>query len=264
MIWILAKLKISSYAGKNMKAIAVIFLILLSIITIIGCGEDIPILLETLNVTDLKAREQTVGVEDTTTIEATVVYTGDTTVLMYTWSATGGAIRGTGNSVTYQAPTTPGVYSISVKVTDGAVSSGKTIEVRVAQSSSTVSLILDQDTHFPSENVKDKLVYDVNIAKLSGEKLMLHFEITQDKDQFDAFLSIEIDGKLILPEMAIGNEVPSTGKVTVRDINVSSAIKAPGRYLITFYIRPGNRVQNGWLLNEAKLIGAEGSSDPQQ
>ena len=244
--------------------IIIIFLVLLSMMFIIGCGGDVSILTETLNISDLKTTQQTVGVGDTTTVEATVIYSGDMTVLMYTWSATSGKIRGTGNRVTYEAPTTPGVYSISVKVTDGAVSSGRTIELRVAQFSSTVSLILDRDAHFPSENVKDKLVYDVNITKLSGEKLMLHFEITQDSDKFDAFLSIEIDGNIVLPEMAIGNEQPSTGKVTVRDIDVSNAIKAPGRYMITFYMRPGNRAQNGWLLNEAKLIGAEGSSDPQQ
>ena len=223
-----------------------------------------PTLAETLNIADLKTVQQTVGVGDTTTVEATVIYSGDMTVLLYTWSATGGKIRGTTNKVTYEAPTTPGVYSISLKVTDGVVSSGRTIEIRVTQFPSTVSLILDRDTHFPSENAKEKLAYDVNVTKLSGEKLLLHFEITQDSDKFDAFLSIEVGGNIVLPEMAIGNEQPSTGKVTVRDIDVSNVIKAPGRYMITLYMRPGNRAQNGWLLNEAKLIGAEGSSDPQQ
>lgn len=247
-----------------MRAIVIIIFVLPIIITIIGCGEDVPTVLETLNISDLQAREQVVGVGDTTTIEATVFYTGDPTVLMYTWSTTGGTIRGTGSKVTYQAPNTPGVYSISVKVTDGAISSGKTIELRVTQNPTTISLIIDQDTHFPAENIKDQLSYDVKITKLSGEKLMLHFEITQDKDQFDAFLSIEINGKSVLPEMAIGNEIPSTGKITIRDIDVSNVIKTLGRYTITFYIRPGNRVQNGWLLNEARLVGAEGSSDPQQ
>lgn len=247
-----------------MEKAIIIVIVLLLVAIMIGCGEDIPVTFEKLEVSDLKAREQVVGVGDTTTIEATVFYTGDPLVLMYTWSATGGAIRGKGNIVTYQAPNTPGVYSISVKVTDGQISSGRTIELRVTQNPTTVSLIIDQNTHFPAENIKDKLSYDVKVTKLSGEKLMLHFEITQDKDQFDAFLSIEINGKLVLPEMAIGNEVPSTAKVTIRDIDVSNVIKTLGRYTITFYIRPGDRVQNGWLLNEARLIGAEGSSDPLQ
>ncbi len=257
-------LKSSHFVSLKIKKSIIIITVLLLIAVIIGCGEDIPVTFEKLEVSDLKAREQVVGVGDTTTIEATVFYTGDPLVLMYTWSATGGTVRGKGNIVTYQAPNTPGVYSISVKVTDGEISSGRTIEVRVTQNPTTVSLIIGQDTHFPAENAKDKLSYDVKITRLSGEKLMLHFEITQDKDQFDAFLSIEINGSLVLPEMAIGNEVPSTGKVTIKDIDVSNVIKTLGRYTITFYIRPGDRVKNGWLLNDARLIGAEGSSDPQK
>ena len=241
------------------------FLLLFAIIFIAGCGEDIPILSnETLSVKELKATQSSVGVGDTTTINASVDYTGDATVLMYTWTATGGKIRGTGNTVTYEASSTPGTYTISVKVTDGAISSGDSIEIVVTQQSNTPTIILDSDTYWLAENVKDKLAYDVNVTKVASGKVLLHFEITQENDNFDAFLSIQIGQQTVLPEMAIGNEQPSTGKVTIRDVDVSGAIKAPGRYVVTLYIRPGNRAQNGWLLNEAKLIGVEGSSDPQQ
>ena len=241
------------------------FLLLFAIIYIIGCGGDIPLLSnETLNVRELKATQSSIGVGDTTTIVASTDYSGDVTVLMYTWTTTGGKIRGTGNSVTYEAPTTPGLYTISVKVTDGAISSGNTIEIRITQQSSTPTIILDRDTHWPSENLKDKLSYDVKVTKVSTGKVLLHFEITQDNDKFDAFLSIQVGQQTVLPEMAIGNEQPSTGKVTTRDVDVSGAIKVPGRYVVTLYIRQANIAQNGWLLNEAKLIGVEGSSDPQQ
>jgi hypothetical protein len=240
-------------------------LLLLGIIFIIGCGTDISTIIsnETLNVSDLKATQSSIGSGETTTIEASVDYSGDITVLMYTWSATGGKIRGSGNRVTYEAPNTPGIYSISVKVTDGAISSGNTIEITVRQSN-TPTIVLDSNTHWPSENLKDKLAYDVNVTKVASGKVLLHFVITQDNDKFDAFLSIQIDQQTVLPEMAIGNEQPSTGKVTTRDVDVSGAIKAPGRYVVALYMRPGNRAQNGWLLNEAKLTGVEGSADPQQ
>jgi len=241
-------------------------LLLLGIIFIIGCGSDIPTTIsnETLNVRELKATQLSIGTEETTTIEASVDYSGDITVLMYTWTATGGKVTGSSNRVTYEAPNTSGLYSISVKVTDGAISSGNTIEIRVAQQSSTTTIILDSDTHWPSENLKDKLAYNINVTKVASGKVLLHFEITQDNDKFDAFLSIQIDQQTVLPEMAIGNEQPSTGKVTTRDVDVSDAIKTPGRYVVAFYIRHGNIVQNGWLLNEAKLTGVEGSADPQQ
>jgi hypothetical protein len=248
-----------------MKYIICFLLLLLAIVFITGCGEDIPILSnETLKVKGLTATQTSVGVGDTTTIEASVDYTGDVTVLMYTWTATVGKIRGTGNTVTYEAPTTPGTCTISVKVTDGAISSGDSIEIIITQQSNIPTIILDRDTYWLAENAKDPLSYDVNVTRIASGKVILHFEITQENDSFDAFLSIQIGQQTVLPEMAIGNELPSTGKVTTRDVDVSGAIKAPGHYMVTLYIRPGNRAQNGWLLNEATLTGVEGSSDPQQ
>ena len=250
---------------KCKSIIIIAFLLIISMI-LIGCGQDINNILspETLDVTDLKTSQTTIGVGDTMTVEASVIYSGDTTVLMFTWSATGGKVRGSGSTVVYEAPSAPGSYSISVKVTDGAISSGKTITIRVTQESATPSIIIDQDTYWSSEAVRDKLAYDAKITKIATGKVILHFEITQDKDDFDAQLGIEIDGKVVLPGMFIGAEQPSTGKVTIRDIDVSKVINAPGRYMINLYIEPGNRAQNGWLLNELKLVGVEGSSDPQQ
>ncbi len=70
---------------------------------------------------------------------------------------------------------------------------------------------------------------------------------------------LEVGQKVILQDMAIGNEQPSTGIRTIRDIDVTDIINKPGQYKITFYIRPGDRASNGWLMNEAKLIGVEGS-----
>jgi hypothetical protein len=249
----------------NRKKITYIALCLATATILIGCGADIPnFSTESLDVTGLKTSQNPIGIGDTATIEASIVYSGDMTVLMYTWSVTGGKIRGSSNAVVYEAPTTEGVYTISVKVTDGTISSSKTIEIRVTQQSATPSLILDQNTYWSSEALKDKLSYDVNITKIATGKVLLHFEITQDKDEFDTFLSIVVGNQVVLPKMAIGAQLPSTGKVTVRDIDVSKIINASGRYMINLYIEPGNRAQDGWLLNEAKLVGVEGSSDPQQ
>jgi len=43
----------------------------------------------------------------------------DADILTYAWSATGGAISGTGSTVTWVAPATEGTYTISVTVSDG-------------------------------------------------------------------------------------------------------------------------------------------------
>ena len=119
--------------------------------------------------------------------------------------------------------------------------------------------MLSNNTHWPAKEFKDKLSYNVNITRIPETKVIIHFDITQDKDKFDSFLIIEIDGKVVLQDMAIGNEQPSTGIRTIRDIDVTNIIKEPRRYTVTFYMRPGDRTENGWLMNEARIIGVEGS-----
>jgi hypothetical protein len=233
------------------------------LVVIFGCGEDFPILTETLEISNLEAVQSSVGVGETTTVEASVDYSGDETVLMYTWTADAGIISGTGSRATYIAPGNPGTYSIDVTVTDGVISAGKTVDISVGEQA-VDSLILDRDTHWPATAHKDKLAYDVRIKSITSGRVLLHYDITQDQDEFDAFLSIQIGQRTILEETAIGAEQPSTAKRTIDDIDVSNVITSPGRYMITFYIRPGDRVQNGWLMNEAKITGVQGTSDPQQ
>lgn len=225
---------------------------------------QVPIPQETLEIKNLKAEKSLLNPGETTTIEVSVSYSGDTAVLMYRWAAEVGSIIGTGKRVNYIAPpVNPGSYSISVTVTDGLISAEKTIGVTVDQQF-VDSLILARNTYWPALAHKDKLAYDVRITSLVGGKVLLYYDITQDQDKLDAFLSIQINEKVILAERAIGNVLPSTGIRTMEDINLTNVITGPGRYIITFYIRPGDRAKNGWLLNEAKLIGIKGTSDPQQ
>ena len=235
----------------------------LALVVIFGCGEDFPILTESLEINELKATQSSIGAGETTTIQASVDYTGDKTVLIYKWTASAGTVQGSDSKATYIAPGNPGTYSISLRVTDGVVSRERTVAITVSQQS-TESLILDRNTHWPAVAHKDKLAYNVNVKSVVSGRVLLHYDITQDQDEFDAFLSIQIGQRTVLPEMAIGGELPSTAKRTTDDIDVSSVITGPGRYMVTFYIEPGDRVENGWLMNEAKIIGVQGTSDPQQ
>jgi len=235
----------------------------LILVVIFGCGEDFPIFTETLEISELEVTRSSIGTGETTTIEASVDYSGDETVLIYNWTASAGTIQGAGDKATYIAPGSSGTYSISLRVTDGVISRERTVAITVGQQS-VESLILDRNTHWPAAASKDKLAYDVNIKTVVSGKILLHYDITQDQDEFDAFLSIQIGQKTVLPEMAIGGELPSTAKRTIDEIDVSSVITGTGRYMVTFYIRPGDRVENGWLMNEAKIVGVQGTSDPQQ
>jgi len=214
---------------------------------------------ETLKLSDLRLANPNVLTGDTTTIEALSVYSGDETALKHIWTTNAGVIQGSGNKATYRAPERPGTYSVNVRATDGAISSERTAEINVEQGKSESSILLSNNTHWPAKEFKDKLSYNVNITRIPETKVIIHFDITQDKDKFDSFLIIEIDGKVVLQDMAIGNEQPSTGIRTIRDIDVTNIIKEPRRYTVTFYMRPGDRTENGWLMNEARIIGVEGS-----
>jgi hypothetical protein len=245
------------------KIIACFALCFVLLIFIFGCGEDFPILTETLDITNLTVTQSSIGVGETTTIEAVVNYSGDETVLLYTWTVDAGSIQGFDSRATYIAPGDQGIYVISLRVSDGVISDERTVEINVGKQS-VESMILDFDTHWPAEAHKDSLAYSVNIKNVVSDKVLIHYDITQDQDEFDAFLSIQVDQTVVLEETAIGAEQPSTAKRTVDEVDASHIIVAPGRYMVTFYIRPGNRVLNGWLLNEAKIIGVQGTSDPQQ
>ena len=248
-----------------MRRKTIIRFVLCSVILVVifGCGEDFPTLTETLEITDLNVAQSSIGVGETTTLETSVDYSGDPTVLLYTWTASAGIITGSDSKAIYIAPSNQGIYSINVRVTDGVISKERTVEINVSQQS-IGSIILDRDTHWPALAHKDKLAYNVNIKSVVSGRILLHYDITQDQDGFDAFLSVEIDQEAVLLETAIGGEQPSTGVRTIDEIDVSGFIPGPGRYMITFYIRPGDRVENGWLMNEAKITGVEGTSDPQQ
>lgn len=235
----------------------------LALLVIFGCGEDFPILTETLEINSVTVGQSSMDTGGTTTLDASVYYSGDATVLMYEWTADGGKIIGSGSTAVYEAPNAPGVYTIEVTVTDGVVSSGKTVAITVGQQA-VDSLTLDTNTYWASDQQEEKLSYSVDIERITGSKVILHYEITQDQDEFDAYLRIQINQQTVLPSMAIGAELPSTAKKTVNDIDVSSVIKSIGRYTVTFYIKPANRTNNGWLLNLAKLTGVRGTSDPQQ
>jgi hypothetical protein len=243
-------------------------LCLLALVVISGCGEDFPILTRTLEVSGIEVAESSIGVGETTRVKASVDYSGDETVLMYDWTVEAGEIQeieDRAGEAIYKAPDEQGTYFINVVVSDGSTSDEGTVEIMVGQQA-IESLILDRDTHWPAAAHKDKLAYNVNIKKVVSQRVLLHYDITQDQDEFDAFLTIQIGQNIVTvpEEMAIGGEQPSTAKRTVRDIDVSNVITGPGRYMITFYIMPGDRVENGWLMNEAKVIGVEGTSDPQQ
>jgi hypothetical protein len=196
---------------------------------------------------------------DTATIEAQVEYSGQESFLSYTWSATGGGIVGSGKRVVYIAPEEPGVQTITLTVTDGVVINQKSVTISVKAISGT--LTIGSNTHWPAKALNDVLRYEVTVDRVSRNRVELKYDITQDQDKVDIFLSITINGTTVLNRKAIGGFIPSTAKRTVDKIDASNVIQAPGKYIIEFSLELINLVKNGWLLNEAKLIGVEGRAE---
>ena len=120
---------------RKLNCFTYIFLntILLTIVFVYGCDDPIgttnPI--DIIEIASLTVEPDTIEIENTATINSTIVYTGNVRMIGYNWSASGGRIIGDSASVTYVAPKNPGNYTITLKVTDGMISATENVTVKV-------------------------------------------------------------------------------------------------------------------------------------
>ncbi|MFQ6041189.1 MAG: hypothetical protein ACE5PV_10065 [Candidatus Poribacteria bacterium] len=240
---------------------SIIFTAILALFIIItGCGEDqlYAPARGALKIVELKSSMTELESGDTATIECQVEYSGQEAFLSYTWNATGGSIKGNGKQIIYTAPEEPGVQTITLTVTDGEVIDQRSITISVKAISNAITVA--SDTHWPAKELNDVLRYEVTVDAVFSDRVELKYDINQDRDKVDAFLSITVDGTVVLNKKAIGGFIPSTAERTIDKIDVSDVIQAPGRYTIEFSLELTHLVENGWLLNEAKLLRVEGTS----
>jgi hypothetical protein len=96
------------------KAIKLVLVGLIILTTLLagGCFNKAPV------ITSLTPSATTVASGASCTVNC-VASDPDADALTYSWSATGGAISGTGSTVTWIAPTTVGSYTVTVSVSDG-------------------------------------------------------------------------------------------------------------------------------------------------
>ncbi|MCK4368394.1 MAG: DNRLRE domain-containing protein [Dehalococcoidales bacterium] len=90
-------------------------LVILTMLMGSGCG----LFNKSPEITSLTPSATTVGPGGSCTVTCTASDPDEDDTLTYAWAVTGGAISGTGNSVTWTAPATEGTYTISVTVSDG-------------------------------------------------------------------------------------------------------------------------------------------------
>ena len=229
-------------------------------LVLIGCSGDDTLTVptrHTVDLSELNLTTQTLGPGGTTTVIAGFEYSGDEADLIFRWEASGGQIVGNASSVTYIAPDVTGVYTIRLQLTDGFAAAEQAITVEVV---ALQSLLIDSDTYWAGQDETLLLKYQVSITHILQQPVALRYDIVQDKAETGAFLSLEVDGILLVEEEAIG-EVQPAGRIAImKQVDVSRIITGPGRYEVTLTVTVVNSVERGWLLQKAELIGAEGSA----
>ena len=237
-----------------------LFLICTLILILGGCDTDSPLTLSiehTVEISELNLTNQMLEAGSTTTIIATFDYSGDEADLIFRWEVSSGQIIGEASSVTYVASDTPGIHTITLQLTDGFATTEHTITVEVLAQQ---SLLIDADTYWVGQGETLALKYQINVAQILHQPVILQYTIVQDEARTGAFLNVEVDGVLFVEEEAIGEVGPPEGIVITGQVDVSGIIAGRGPYEVTLMLTVVNAVERGWLLQKAALIGAEGSA----
>lgn len=210
---------------------------------------------ETLEI-DLKANSQTLNIGDTTTITATVDYSGNTTDLDFVWSASEGEIRGSGPSVVYVAPESTGTSTITLEVTDGIITERQDIRIEISIGHAIIAM---PNKYWQGPDFTQTLSFRLEVDEIFRENIKLRYEIIQDTARAGTFLSISINSISVVSNRSIGDVLPNEPQMIADDVDISSVITSPGNYEVTLTLEIVNVMEDAWLLRKLTFIGVEGS-----
>ncbi len=235
-------------------------LLCISVLMLIGCSDDetlTPRIRHTVEISELSLTSQTLDPGGTTTVTATFNYSGDEADLIFRWEASSGQIIGDTSTVTYVASNATGTPTITLALTDGFAMVEHSITVKIV---APQSLLIDSDTYWAGQGETLVLKYQASITQILHQPVTLRYKILQAEAKTGAFLSVEVNGTLLVEEEAIGEVQPIEKMTITEEIDVSRIITGPGRYEITLTLIVVNAAERGWLLQTAELVGAEGSA----
>jgi hypothetical protein len=132
------------WKSKTIK-LALVSLVILTMILAGGCFNKPP------TITSLTPSATQVARGESCTVSCVASDPDTDDVLTYAWSATGGAISGTGSSVSWTAPTTEGSYSVSVTVSDGEEAASDSCNIQVVNTPPIISSLTPSATELPPE-----------------------------------------------------------------------------------------------------------------
>lgn len=239
----------------QIQILSICVLILVCILT--GCDISDPLNLdsEMLDV-DLTSDSNSINIGDTTTLTATVTYSGNTDVLVYKWSTTGGRISGEGSSVVYIAPETEGTYTITLEVSDGDVTEISELRITVNLGP---AIVATPNRYWQGNAFTQSLTFRLNVQEITQNNLRIRYDILQDAARTGAFLNISINGSSVVRNRAIGEVQPQEMIPIADEVDVSSVIREPGSYELVLTLEVVDVMENAWLLRKLTLIGAEGT-----
>ena len=205
---------------------------------------------------EVETESQQLIVGDTTTLNATIDYTGDSSVLVYKWNVEAGRILGDGRNVVYVAPQSAGRYIISLEVTDGNTKKTFSLHIDVEIGN---AIILLPNRYWKGNTFTQELTFKLNVQEIHTENVTLRYEISQESARTGAFLSIAINGINTIQDNLIGIVQPDEPIIVIDDIDVSQIITDTGVYEVKLTLDVIDVMDNAWLLKKLMFIGLEGT-----
>jgi hypothetical protein len=132
------------WQSKGIK-IALVSLVIISMLLAGGCFNKAP------TITSLTPSATSVARGDSCTVSCVASDPDTDDTLTYAWSATGGAVSGSGDTIPWIAPTTEGSYSITATVSDGKDTVTDSCDIQVVNSAPVITS-LTSVTELPPED----------------------------------------------------------------------------------------------------------------
>jgi hypothetical protein len=129
------------WKAKGIK-LAVAGLTILALLIGGGCETNQP-----PTITSLTPSATSVGPGDSCTVTCTASDPDEGDTLSYAWSASGGAISGTGSMVTWIAPTTEGTYTVTVTVSDDEATVSDSCSIQVVNAPPAIASLTPSATN---------------------------------------------------------------------------------------------------------------------
>jgi hypothetical protein len=158
------------FANNKSLKVTVFILLLIVVVILSGCGGTAPPINHSPTIYNLIANPSSIEINQDTTITCYAT-DQDEDALTYSWTKTGGAITGSGSTITWTAPATAGTYTITCTVFDGELIDIQAISIVVTEPEPENQPPVITSTAITSATVGEAYTYDVEATDPDGDAL---------------------------------------------------------------------------------------------